>query len=192
MSLRALLAMLALSLPLAAQGKADAPKPAEKTEAPKAEDEKPVVTHHELRTGAKVLKYTATAGYLPLKSEKGEPEAKLFFTAYTLDGAGPDRPLVFAFNGGPGSASVWLHLGALGPKRVKLMDDGQLPPPPFQLVDNESTWLDQADLVFIDPVGTGFSRAEKPELNKRYWSLKGDVDSVGEFIRLYLSRNERW
>ncbi|HJU82624.1 MAG TPA: hypothetical protein VJ600_00295 [Holophagaceae bacterium] len=194
MSPRALLVLLALSLPLAAQAKGESPKPAEgaKAESPKPEEDKPSITRHEMRLGGKSLKYTATAGYMPLKSEKGELEAKLFYTAYTLDGAGPDRPLVFAFNGGPGSGSLWLHLGALGPKRVKLLDDGQLPPPPFQLVDNESTWLDQADLVFIDPVGTGYSRADKPELNKRFWSVKGDVESVGEFIRLYLTRNERW
>jgi carboxypeptidase C (cathepsin A) len=114
--------------------------------------------------------------------------------AYTLAGAGPaaERPLMFSFNGGPGSSSVWLHLGALGPKRVRMLDDGQMPPPPFQLVDNQQTWLDQTDLVFIDPVGTGYSRAARPDLAGKFFGLRGDIESVGEFIRLYLTRYERW
>jgi carboxypeptidase C (cathepsin A) len=118
----------------------------------------------------------------------------MFFMAYTLDGVSDTgrRPLMFSFNGGPGSASVWLHLGALGPRRVVMQPDGQMPAPPFHLVDNEYTWLDQTDLVFIDPVGTGYSRATKPELNKNFWNLRGDIRSVGEFIRMYLTRNERW
>jgi carboxypeptidase C (cathepsin A) len=99
---------------------------------------------------------------------------------------------MFSFNGGPGSSSVWLHLGALGPRRVHMLDDGQMPPPPFRLVDNEQTWLDFTDLVFIDPVGTGYSRAARPELASRYFGLQGDIQSVGEFIRLYLVRNQRW
>jgi carboxypeptidase C (cathepsin A) len=114
--------------------------------------------------------------------------------AYTLDGASDAsrRPLMFSFNGGPGSASVWLHLGAVGPKRVVMLATGEMPAPPFHLVDNEFTWLDQTDLVFIDPVGTGYSRATKPELNKKFWNLRGDIESVGEFIRMYLTRYERW
>jgi carboxypeptidase C (cathepsin A) len=99
---------------------------------------------------------------------------------------------MFSFNGGPGSASLWLHLGALGPRRVKMLDDGGMPAPPYQLVDNEHTWLEQTDLVFIDPVGTGYSRATRAELGARFFTLNGDIESVGDFIRLYLSRNERW
>src|SRR4029453_11372969 len=107
--------------------------------------------------------------------------------------SGPEaRPLMFSFNGGPGSSSVWLHLGALGPKRGKMRADGQMPSPPYKLVDNEQTWLDDTDLVFIDPVGTGYSRPAKPELGKKYWGVQGDIESVGEFIRLYLTRHERW
>ena len=87
---------------------------------------------------------------------------------------------------------MWLHLGALGPKRVKMLDDGGMPSPPYTLVDNEHTWLDLTDMVFIDPVGTGYSRATKPELGKKFWGLQGDIESVGEFIRLYLTRYERW
>jgi carboxypeptidase C (cathepsin A) len=131
---------------------------------------------------------------MPLKNDAGETEARVFFMAYTLDhgGAPSERPLMFSFNGGPGSSSVWLHLGALGPKRVRMLDDGTLPPPPYRLVDNESTWLDQTDLVFIDPVGTGYSRAAKKELGKKFWGVRGDIESVGEFIRLYLTRYRRW
>jgi carboxypeptidase C (cathepsin A) len=99
---------------------------------------------------------------------------------------------MFSFNGGPGSASVWLHLGALGPRRIALPDDASFAKPPFTLTDNAATWLEFTDLVFIDPVGTGFSRAVKPELNKKFHSVRGDIESVAEFIRLYLTRNDRW
>jgi carboxypeptidase C (cathepsin A) len=166
------------------------PTPKSETPAPEA----PVVTRHELRLGDRVLKYTVTTGMMPLITEAGETEANIFFMAYVAERpGGPDkRPLMFSFNGGPGSSSVWLHLGALGPKRVRMLDDGALPPPPYELVDNEHTWLDQTDLVFIDPVGTGYSRATRPELGKKFWGVQGDIDSVGEFIRLYLTRYERW
>ncbi len=111
--------------------------------------------------------------------------------AYTRDDAPAGRPLMFSFNGGPGSASVWLHLGALGPRRVKMQPNGFMPAPPYELVDNEATWLTDTDIVFIDPVGTGFSRAEDPK-EQKFFSLRGDLASVGEFIRLYLSRYGRW
>ena len=171
------------------------PKAAEKSQKEKAMvEEEPVVTKHEIRAGGKALKYTVTTGMMPIKSRTGEIEAQIFFMAYTLDNAGPasQRPLMFSFNGGPGSSSVWLHLGALGPKRVKMLDDGGMPAPPYRLVDNEHTWLDQTDLVFIDPVGTGYSRAATPELGKKFFGLSGDLQSVGEFIRLYLTRHQRW
>jgi carboxypeptidase C (cathepsin A) len=153
----------------------------------------PVITHHEIHVGGKTLRYTATAGMMPLRNADGEIEANVFFMAYTLDGQQPEhRPLTFSFNGGPGSASVWLHLGAIGPKRVKMQPDGMMPAPPYQLVDNEYTWLDQTDLVFIDPVGTGYSRAVKADLKRKFLGIRGDIESVGEFIRLYLGRYERW
>ena len=157
-------------------------------------DEKPAVTKHSIKAAGKELKYTVTTGKLPIRNAADETEADMFFVAYTLDGeAKPGaRPLMFSFNGGPGSSSVWLHLGALGPKRVKMLGDGRMPPPPFETVDNEHTWLDQTDLVFIDPVGTGYSRPRKPELGKKFWGVEGDIESVGEFIRLYLGRYERW
>ncbi len=106
-------------------------------------EEVPVVTHHEIRAGGRTLRYTATAGMMPIKNRDGETEARIFFMAYTLDGEGnrSRRPLTFSFNGGPGSASVWLHLGAIGPKRVRMNPDGTMPAPPYELVDNEYTWL---------------------------------------------------
>jgi len=156
-------------------------------------EEPPVVTKHEIRVGGRTLRYTATTGLMPIKNRDGEVEARMFFVAYTLDDSGRGRrPLTFSFNGGPGSASVWLHLGALGPRRVRMQPDGMMPAPPFELVDNEHTWLTQTDLVFIDPVGTGYSRAVRPDLASKFFGLQGDIESVGEFIRLYLTRYERW
>ncbi len=153
----------------------------------------PVVTHHEIHVGGRVLHYTATTGLMPIRNnETDEIEANIFFIAYTLDNAGANRPLMFSFNGGPGSASVWLHIGAIGPRRVKMLPDGSMPPPPFELIDNQQTWLDQTDLVFIDPVGTGYSRASKKEYAKKFFGVKGDISSVGDFIRLYLTRYQRW
>jgi carboxypeptidase C (cathepsin A) len=157
-------------------------------------EETPVVTRHEIRAAGRILRYTATTGMMPIKNREGETEARMFFMAYTLDDGGnrTRRPLTFAFNGGPGSASVWLHLGAIGPKRVRMNPDGTMPAPPYELVDNDLTWLTGSDLVFIDPVGTGYSRAARPELAQRFFGLTGDIESVGEFIRMYLTRYERW
>jgi carboxypeptidase C (cathepsin A) len=170
-----------------------APEPAAEAARPAVEPE-PVVTRHELRLTGKLLRYTVTTGRLSLKNEKGETEAHVFFMAYVADPAGEpgQRPLTFSFNGGPGSSSVWLHLGALGPRRVRMLDDGGMPQPPYELVDNENTWLDLTDMVFIDPVGTGYSRAATPELGRKFFGLEGDLASIAEFVRLYLSRYERW
>src|SRR5579862_4519106 len=168
----------------------EAPKP----EPVKLTESNPVVTKHSMSLNGRTLNYSATTGFMSLKNPQGEIEANLFFVAYTLDGVQDTskRPLLFAFNGGPGSASVWLHMGCIGPKRVQMKDNGDLPAPPYDLVDNEQTWLDQADLVFVDPVGTGYSRAASEALRRRFNGLQGDIESVGEFIRLYLSKNERW
>jgi len=153
----------------------------------------PVVTHHQISAGGTTLKYTATAGRLPIKRSDGKVEAEMFFVAYTLDGAeSSKRPVTFAFNGGPGSASIWLHMGALGPRRVALRPDGSLPPAPYHIEDNASTLLDKSDLVLVDAIGTGYSRAENAELSKKFWSVKGDVQAFSEFIRMYISRYERW
>ena len=184
-----------------AKGSAPATKPApppetapDKTKTKSSTDEEPVITHHRITAGGTELKYTATAALMPIKDSKGETEARIFYIAYTLDDqpAGTLRPVMFSFNGGPGSASIWLHLGALGPRRVTITDEPVIPAPPFRMVDNEATWLDRTDLVFIDPVGTGYSRAAKPELNARFHTLRGDISSVGEFIRMFLTRFDRW
>ncbi|MBN1565466.1 MAG: peptidase S10 [Anaerolineae bacterium] len=174
-------------------------KDVQKTEEKPCSEEKPipepVKTDHQIRVNGRTLDYTALAGMLPIRDqEKGDITARVFFTAYMLDDIGDTslRPLVFVFNGGPGSSSVWLHMGALGPKRVKMHDEGWMPKPPFTLEDNAHTWLDLADLVFIDPVGTGFSRAADPEKKKEFWTLENDLKSVGEFIRLFLTRYQRW
>lgn len=153
----------------------------------------PVATHHQTTVDGKLLKYTATAGRLPIKRGDGKIEAEMFYVAYTLDGAdAAKRPLTFAFNGGPGSASVWLHMGALGPRKVVLQPDGFMPPAPYRIEDNPYTLLDKSDLVLIDAIGTGFSRAADNEMFKKFWGVKGDIEGFSEFIRLFISRNERW
>src|SRR5688572_1298376 len=160
------------------------------------------VTRHRIRVGRRELAYTVTCGTVVLKEEmekegkhEGEKaKAKVFFIAYTLDDPKDRaaRPVTFSFNGGPGSSSVWLHLGVLGPRRVALDDEGRAPNPPGRLVDNEFTLLDQSDLVFIDPVGTGYSRMVEGEKVKEYHEYKRDLESVGEFIRLWTTRYGRW
>jgi carboxypeptidase C (cathepsin A) len=156
-------------------------------------DETPVVTHHSITVRGKTINYTATVAQMPLRNPTGETEAHIFYMAYTLDGVpnAAKRPLTFCFNGGPGSASMWVHMGGMGPRSPKLMPTGMMPPPPFQLKDNQDTWLDMTDLVFIDPVGTGYSRAKTIEIARRMNSVNGDIQSVGEFMRLYVDRNSR-
>ncbi len=156
-------------------------------------DVPPVITHHQLTLSGKALSYTATAGRLPLKRGDGKIEAEMFFVAYTVDGAdATKRPLTFAFNGGPGSASVWLHMGALGPKRVVLQPNGFMPAAPYRVEDNPDTLLDRSDIVMVDAMSTGYSRAANAELTKKFLGVRGDVEAFGEFIRLYLSRYDRW
>jgi carboxypeptidase C (cathepsin A) len=155
-------------------------------------DETPVVTKHSIELGGKTLNYTATVAQMPLHDAGGDTEAHIFYVAYTLDGAdAAKRPLTFAFNGGPGSASLWVHMGGMGPRSPKLLPNGSMPPPPYQLSDNPNTWLDTTDLVFIDPVGTGYSRAKNADVAHRMNSVMGDLQSVGEFIRMYLMRTNR-
>lgn len=152
------------------------------------------VTHHSVTIHGVTVDYTATAGYLPVKDSKNKIIAHIFFIAYTKDGVTDNhkRPLTFAFNGGPGSASVWLHMGAVGPRRVELNDKGISPAPPYHLVDNTNSWLDQTDLVFIDPIPTGYSRAEPDESLDQFHGYDNDLQSVGDFIRLYTTRYDRW
>ena len=154
----------------------------------------PVVTHHEIRVEGRPVKYTATVGRLPIKdAAEDKIEAEMFFEAYTLDGADPaTRPVTFAYNGGPGSASVWLHMGALGPRKVVLEPEGWLPQSPYRLEDNPNTPLDKTDLVLVDAIGTGYSRPADQNAARRFWNMNGDIAAFGEFIRIYISRYERW
>lgn len=175
------------SKPSAAQTAAN-----EKFPAPPAE-EKSSKTQHTIHVNGQELRYTATAGTLLLKKDDGKPKASIFYIAYTLDGAdATKRPVTFTFNGGPGSSSVWLHLGALGPRRVALTAEGKPVPPPYHLVDNQQTALVFTDLVFIDPVTTGFSRSAPGEDPKQFHGLEGDLDSVSDFIQQYLTHYTRW
>ncbi len=156
-------------------------------------DDTQVVTHHSIAVGGTKLDYTAKAGTIVLRDEDGKKRASVFYVSYTKEHAESEtRPITFSFNGGPGSSSVWLHLGLIGPKRVDMGPDGLVAPPPYKLVDNELSWLDLTDLVFIDPVTTGFSRAVPGESDASYHGLEGDVQSVGEFIRLFTTREKRW
>ena len=166
----------------------------DKTKDEKKPEEKVVQTKHSIKIGGQEIKYTATAGTILLKLEDGTPKASVFYIAYTKDDVGDSakRPITFTFNGGPGAASIWLHLGAFGPRRVEMGDAGSLLPPPYKLVDNESSLLDLTDLVFIDPVSTGFSRAVPGEAPKQFHGVEEDIQSVGDFIRLYATRNKRW
>ena len=152
-----------------------------------------VKTNHSIQIGGKVINYTASAGYLFMKSDTGRILTKIFFTYYQKEGEDSSkRPLTFTFNGGPGSASLWLHMGGVGPKRVVLKDDGTATAAPYSYVANEYSWLDKTDLVFIDPVSTGFSRAVSGEKESNYHGFVEDVASVGDFVRTFLSRYERW
>jgi len=171
-------------------------------EAPR--DEKPEPPTDDLVTTSHTLgelAYTATAGRVVVRHEKHtdgtfdghEPHAEVFLVAYTLDGAEPGtRPVTIAFNGGPGSSSVWLHMGLFGPRRVVMGDAGALTPPPWGLTDNEESLLAHSDLLFIDPVSTGYSRAVEGGRPSEFHGFTGDVQTVGEVIRLWITRNERW
>ncbi|PXY21255.1 S10 family peptidase [Prauserella muralis] len=179
----------------------DAAEPTGKAESAPEPTDDLVTTQHTLTVKRRKLAYTAQTGRIVLrkevltdgKFEGHRPKAEVFVTAYTLDGADPTtRPVTFAFNGGPGSSSIWLHMGLLGPRRIVSGDVDAPEPPPYRLADNPETLLAHSDLVFIDPVSTGYSRAANGEKPKDYHGFTPDVESVGEVIRLWTSRNERW
>ncbi len=176
-------------------------KTPETTEIPAEPTDDIVTTQHTITVKRKKLAYTAKAGRIVLrkeivkdgKSEGHQAKAAVFITSYTLDDADPGtRPVTFAFNGGPGSSSIWLHMGLLGPRRVLSGDVDDLVPPPYGLADNPETLLAHSDLVFIDPVSTGYSRASEGGETKDFHGFKGDIESVGEVIRLWVSRHQRW
>jgi carboxypeptidase C (cathepsin A) len=161
-----------------------------------ASEENSSETHHTIRINGDIIEYTVTTGTIILKEEnveEGEKQkASIFYIAYTKDNPEPHRPVTFSFNGGPGSSSVWMHLGLLGPKRVLMSDEGKPVGPPYQLVDNEFSLFDQTDLIFIDPVSTGYSRTVPKEKPDQFHTVKKDIQSVGDFIRIWTTRNKRW
>ncbi|KCZ47588.1 MULTISPECIES: S10 family peptidase [unclassified Hyphomonas] len=198
MKLRALFmaALMAMTAPAFAEtDSAEAAKEAEANTTSRPVPE-PVmfVTQHSGTFGRQKMSYKVEAGETQIKNKDGKPAASLFTVSYVQEKAGSDRPVTFVFNGGPGSASVWLHLGLLGPKRVVVAsdadeDDGAAP---YRMVDNPLSILDMTDLVFIDPVGTGFSQAIGEGENKDYWSEAGDKESIAEFIRIWITKHKRW
>jgi carboxypeptidase C (cathepsin A) len=194
---------IAMALPAAESGSNAAPSTAaspgkeagkDSKEKPKEPEEKLIQSKQTVTINGQEINYHATAGTILLRDEEDKPTASIFYIAYTRDGIKDlaARPITFSFNGGPGSSSVWLHLGMLGPRRVRLADDGSALPPPYKLQDNEYSLLDETDLVFIDPVSTGYSRAIPPKDAHKFHGLHEDAASVAEFIRLYVTRNKRW
>jgi carboxypeptidase C (cathepsin A) len=156
-----------------------------------------VATHHAITLGGGRLDYEAIAEALPVTDGKGATTASIYTTSYLADsgtGTGSQRPVSFVFNGGPGAASVFLHLGGLGPRIMETPENGAVPSPPVRLVDNPATWVGFTDLVFVDPVGTGFSRGKGKEENpdKPFWDVRADIASLGSVIRLWLTRHQRW
>lgn len=188
-SLKSLALFLALVLvvPTAAQEASSAPSdgnvPAEQMS----------VTEHTIELGGQTIPYEATAATMHLVNDDEEVIGSLYYTAYRrTDVDSATRPLSFIYNGGPGSASMWLHMGAFGPKRVVVDDDGHTPPPPYDLVDNPGSLIDVTDMVFIDPIGTGFSRVVGAGEGSDFWGIDEDADSLAQFVTRYVTRNQRW
>jgi carboxypeptidase C (cathepsin A) len=173
------------------------PKKNENEEKPQPKEVK-VEKTHKIMIDGKEISYKSISGKLILKHEvdEKEPQAKasIFYIAYIKEGVDDPskRPIMYSFNGGPGSSSVWLHMGLLGPKRVIAEKDGQPVPPPYQLIDNEYSILDLCDLVFIDPVSTGYSRAVPGEKAEQFHNVQSDIEAVGEFIRLFTTKFGKW
>ncbi|MGI9244039.1 MAG: S10 family peptidase [Verrucomicrobiales bacterium] len=196
-ALGALLALTPLCPSLAEDGEKDKEKDKGAAKSKKEDEggERRSETKGSVTVGGEKIDYEATAGTIQLKNKKQEPRASVFYIAYTRSGVDDlsKRPITFCFNGGPGSSSVWLHLGAFGPQRVDMPADGlEAAKPPYKLVENEYSLLGDSDLVFIDPVSTGYSRAEDGEDPKQFHGFSQDIDSVADFIRLYVTRHGRW
>jgi len=186
------------ALPASAQRTAAAPAPAErdttKTAPTPIPNEMSSATDHTIRIGGQLVPYRATAATMLLKNDKDEAIGALYYTAYTRTDAkdASQRPLAFVYNGGPGSASAWLHMGAFGPRRVVTTDAAPTPPPPYQMVDNPNSLIDVTDMVFIDPVGTGFSKPVGKGTGKDFWGVDEDAKALAQFVSQYVSRNGRW
>lgn len=193
-----MLCILIICMPVSGQQgpvqKAGAQKTLQGTEKNLPKSKPPSVTEHTIDIGGKPISYTATVSEMIVNKPDEKPGASMFYMAYMRndiqDRAG--RPITFAFNGGPGSSSVWLHLGGLGPRRVAMDDEGHSTSPPFGLKDNENSLIDITDLVFIDPVSTGYSRPLPGENKSQFHGVQEDIASVGEFIRLFITKNKRW
>jgi carboxypeptidase C (cathepsin A) len=188
---RLLAATLAFTFaaPLAAVRAADAPTPSP-SPAPPIPKERTAVTHHVVHVDGKPLAYTATAGTILLRDDKDEPTASIFYTAYTVPG--PHRPVTFLYNGGPGSSSMWLHIGSVGPRRIVTNDAGTTPPPPYRFDENPSTLLDVTDLVFVDAPATGFSTLVGKGDGKDFFGIDQDARAFAQFVRRYVAAFDRW
>lgn len=191
-----LMCMASYAARLRAQDQPKEPKPPETKPAAEAAPPKEdsAVTTHTIRIGGELIPYKATAATLLLKNDESEPTALIDYFAYTRSDVKDlsQRPVAFLYNGGPGSSSIWLHMGAFGPRRVVTANARPTEPPPYTAVDNASSLLDKADLVFIDPVGTGFSHAVGKAKNKDFWGVDQDVHALAQFIVTYVTRNNRW
>ncbi len=200
-----ILALLSFSTaPLVGQGRggqqtqAPQPTPSSAAAAPRVEtagekEEKISQTSHSVRLDGREIRYTDTAGTLPIRLEDGRLAARMFFVAYTKDGEdAPTRPVSFLYNGGPGAATIWLHMGSFAPKHVQMSDEGFQLAPPYHLVDNENSLIDVSDLVFIDAIDTGFSRVVAGVNNQQFHGQSGDLRAFGEFINTYLTTYGRW
>ncbi len=193
-----ILMLLGLSSRAIAQSPDEEKKPPEAKAAP-ANDlipakEESSVTDHTIRLGGQTIPYKATAGTILLKNEKGEPTGLMYSVAYMRSDVKDlsQRPISFLYNGGPGSATLWLHMGAFGPRRVSTVDAQFTPPAPYKLVDNMDCLLDKTDLVFIDAMGTGYSHIVGKAQNKDFYGIDEDVQAFGQFINTYVNRNDRW
>jgi len=188
--------VFALQFPLLSRAQDKDAKPADATPpaAAATPKEESSVTDHTVRIAGQTIPYKATAATILLKNEKDEPTALIYFTAYTRSDVKDlsQRPVAFIYNGGPGSSSLWLHMGSFGPKRVAVSDAEATPPAPYKLNDNPYCLLDKSDLVFVDPVGTGFSHAVGKAQDKDFWGVDEDVKSLAQLIDAYISRNDRW
>ena len=201
-SLTVSIAIIALTAPSFAQGRgnqqnqtqtagASAGSPTEEHAGPA--EEKISTTPHTIRLDGREIKYTATAGTLPIRLDNGQLAARMFFVAYTKDGEDvKTRPVSFLYNGGPGAATIWLHMGSFGPRHVQMADDGFQPAPPYRLVDNENSLIDVSDLVFVDAISTGYSRTVSGVSSQQFHGQQGDLRAFGEFINEYLSTFSRW
>jgi carboxypeptidase C (cathepsin A) len=149
------------------------------------------ISHHQVTLAGETVDYTAEAGTLALPGDDGRPAVDIFYVAYTRDPFDTKRPITFIFNGGPGAAAAYLHLGGIGPRAIEVNAKGELQGPPPRLVDNPSTWLDVTDLVFVDPVGTGYSRAREAKDEAKYFGVEQDTDALTDFVRRYLIKQAR-